>query len=565
MGEQIEHIEADETLTACAACERDDIGNSERFRLRFGDLAMNPENHIAIRVANIGWHIFDGMRFKEDEDDRAIRPLAHKVARAIHDEVQFAQPTETEKVILETGEVGASMLADLGSWDSKWDEEKKETYQTSNQQVKTAKEVQASLKARRSAIKKFARTSAGSGRVNAMLQEAGPYVSVSVDDLNDDRYTFNCASGLGRFERLEHAETDAGERSWRIVMRPHSPKELVTKCIPFELDLSEPFDAEKDCPQFKKFFEHAQPKEEMRAFIQRFMGLCLTGLIREQCFLFFIGPGRNGKSTFVELMSYILADYCVTLSIESFSGDSRRSGAEATPDLARLPGARFVAASEGEDGVALKEGMVKTITGGESISVRRLHKEFVEFIPQFKLLLSGNHAPIIKNNDEGIWRRFHLVPWQVQLTRKQVDLELPEKLKTEAKGVFRWMVEGALDYFEHGLEPPQDVLAATEEHRQDMDTIGSFIRSACIVTGYDDDVAAPQTIYEAFCIWCKKESGYQLSASVFNRRFAKESQRTFTDDEGIARQFRKAKQGSTIYRGIKIKKDFKPQEPFHGG
>ncbi|MBX8803469.1 hypothetical protein HBA92_22455, partial [Ochrobactrum sp. MR28] len=113
------------------------------------------------------------------------------------------------------------------------------------------------------------------------------------------------------------------------------------------------------------------------------------------CLVFFYGAGRNGKSTFVDLICEILGDYAVTLSIDSFAGESKRGGSEATPDLARLPGARLVAASEPEMGVKLKDALIKTLTGGEKIAVRRLHQDFIELVPQFKIILSGNHKPRI--------------------------------------------------------------------------------------------------------------------------------------------------------------------------
>jgi putative DNA primase/helicase len=161
-------------------------------------------------------------------------------------------------------------------------------------------------------------------------------------------------------------------------------------------------------------------------------------------------------------MADVMGNYAVTLSVDSFAGEGRRSGAEATPDLARLPGARLVAASEPESGVHLKESLIKTLTGGERIPVRRLQQEFIEVIPQFKIVMVGNHKPVIRDTSDGIWRRVLLVPWEIQIEQGKVDRLLPEKLRAEREGVFAWLVRGALDYLELGLAVPERVSAANQ-------------------------------------------------------------------------------------------------------
>ncbi|MEW7009522.1 DNA primase family protein [Lentilitoribacter sp. EG35] len=547
-------------LEQCARYERDDIGNGERFRARFGDLVASPSRRQALRVAHIGWHIFNGQCYVEDEDERATRPLAHKAARAILDEIPLIKPTENEQQILDGGLVSDGLLSDMGSYDPKWDTKEKDIYQANKAQVDAADKVKASLKDRRASLKRHAKSSAGSNKINAMLTEAGPYLSVGVDQLNVDRHTINTASGLLTFKRIDADKIEDGERTWETHLTPHSPDNLVTKVVSHPVDMKYEFTPGEDCPDFEKFLTFVMPSQEMRDFLQRYMGLCLTGLVTEQCLLFFLGIGRNGKSTFVGLMSQILSEYAVTLSIDSFSGENRRGGAEATPDLARLPGARLVAASEPEEGVVLKEALIKTLTGGEKFPVRRLNKDFFEVDPQFKIILSGNHTPRIKNNDDGIWRRIHLVKWDVQVAESDVDKDLPNKLEAEAAGVFRWMIEGALDYLSFGLNPPDIVREATAEYRQESDSIGSFIRMACDVTGESHDEEKPADLYKAFEKYCDVEGDFKINQTAFNRKLAKATKLAFKSPDNKAVKFMKRKSSTTFYSGIKIKDDFRAFE-----
>lgn len=543
-------------LLQCSKFERDDIGNGERFRTRFGDLVPDPSRRRVVRVANIGWYAFDGQRYKEDEDEREIRPLAHQVARAILDEIPLIEPTEYEHQVLETARISQRTLHDMGSWDAGWSAEQKTAYDECKAAIKAGKAADKSLNDRKNALKRFAKQSAGSTKINAMLSEGGPYVSVNVDSLNIDRYTINTASGLLTFKQLDPAAT-VDDRTWEGELTPHGPQHLVTKVVSHPIDLSKKFNAEEDCPEFDKFLKFVMPSAEMRSFLQRYMGLCLTGLVTEQCLLFFLGIGRNGKSTFVNIMCHILAEYAVTLSIDSFSGENRRGGAEATPDLARLPGARLVAASEPEEGVTLKEALIKTLTGGEKFPVRRLNKDFFEVDPQFKIILSGNHTPRIKNNDDGIWRRIHLVNWDVQVPETDVDRELPTKLENEADAIFRWCFEGALDYLSHGLNPPDAVKNATAEYRQESDEIGSFIRTACKVTGDKDHTETPANLYKAFEKFCEVEGEFKFNQKTFTRRLSKATALAFKSPEGDMRRFAKMKSGTTFYSGIIIKDEFR--------
>src|SRR5262249_5005445 len=160
-------------------------------------------------------------------------------------------------------------------------------------------------------------------------------------------------------------------------------------------------------------------------------GYCLTGDVGEQVMVLFHGRGANGKSTLLSLMAHVMGDYALTLPIQSFLHDDRRGGGDATPDLARLPGARLVMAAEPERGSRLSEAVVKTVTGGDKVVARRLFEGQFEFEATFKLVLSANEKPRITGQDEGIWRRVTLVPFAAAIARERRDKRLIEKLKAE--------------------------------------------------------------------------------------------------------------------------------------
>ena len=215
-------------------------------------------------------------------------------------------------------------------------------------------------------------------------------------------------------------------------------------------------------PTWKIFLERIQPDPDMRAFLRRWCGYCLTGDTSEQCFTIFYGTGKNGKTTLVDTLMHILGTWARQADFQTFSVKDRDS---ISNDLARLAGCRLVSASEGSDGVRLDEATIKKLTGGDRITARFLHAEFFEYTPSFKLILSSNHKPSIRGTDEGIWRRIRLVPFAVTIPEDEKDPHLKKKLFAEAPGILNWALEGCREWQRNGLGMPAAIQNATGEYR----------------------------------------------------------------------------------------------------
>lgn len=602
-------LSPEEIREECSREPETDIGNARRLLTRFGDKIMH--------VTNVGWHGYTGTRWLEDASGAVVRAFAHQTAEAIDDEAINLDCSLDEQAKIEAGRLALAKMKDMGkppsvsaevddervkeldnliaemveaekakirmgSPSKKWDDEEHAEFQRLKDVIKVGKQaerekkkmldatsswtaeqyeeyaklsdivdamdkVQGDRAGRISSRHNHAKSSAGTSKINNMLTEAIPYVSKEVNDLNRDLYAVNCRSGTLRFFC---AEAD-GPRMWQVRCDRHRSSDFISKVA--EVD----FDPAAQAPLFQQFLQRSMPNPDYRAFLQRYAGYCLLGITVEQCLLFFYGAGRNGKSTFVDLMVDVLGDYAVSMSIDSFAGDSKRAGAEATPDLARLPGARLVAASEPEMGVHLKDALIKTLTGGEPIAVRRLHQDFFELVPQFKIILSGNHKPIIRDDSDGIWRRVHLVPWEVQIPEAEVDRDLPRKLKQEKAGVLAWMVKGALDYLQRGLQVPEGVTAATAEYREESDPIGAFLRNACHVTGKDIDRETPEELFNAYVRYAKREGLSEFKQATFSKRLPDQTRKSWKGQDGLMHQFRKGKSGTTVYYGIVVRDEFR--------
>ena len=249
-----------------------------------------------------------------------------------------------------------------------------------------------------------------------------------------------------------------------------------------------------ECPQWTAFLSDVTGGDvELQTYLQRMVGYCLTGATSAHALFFLYGTGANGKSVFANVISTILGDYAATASMDTFV---ETRGDRHPTDLAGLRGARFVTAIETEQGRRLNESKVKAITGGDKISARFMHKDFFEYTPQFKPVIVGNHKPAIRNIDEAMRRRLHMIPFTVTIPPDRRDPRLTEKLLAERDGILAWSVAGCLAWQREGLKPPACVQAATEEYFEAEDALGRWIDERCV-----REVNAKSLTAELFTDW----------------------------------------------------------------
>ena len=233
-----------------------------------------------------------------------------------------------------------------------------------------------------------------------------------------------------------------------------------------------------DCPQWMAFLSDITGGDvDLQAYLQRMVGYCLTGVTSAHALFFLYGTGANGKSVFANVISTILGDYAATASMDTFV---ETRGDRHPTDLAGLRGARFVTAIETEQGRRLNESKVKAITGGDKISARFMRQDFFEYTPQFKPVIVGNHKPAIRNIDEAMKRRMHMIPFTVTIPPEKRDGRLTEKLLAERDGILAWAVAGCLAWQRDGLKPPACVVSATEEYFEAEDALGRWLDERCV-------------------------------------------------------------------------------------
>jgi len=210
------------------------------------------------------------------------------------------------------------------------------------------------------------------------------------------------------------------------------------------------------------------------ASVQRLLGYTLTGLSQEEIIVFCVGFGANGKSIFSNIVSAILGDHGETAP-STLLAARRADDNSARGDLAMLDGVRLVSINELPGGMMLDEVVVKQIAGREPISARYMYGEFFTYQPKFTPWVRTNHKPIIKGDDDGIWRRIVVLPFRRKFEEHEQDPLLEGALLKECDGILRWMIEGAALYLNSGLKLSPTILAEQKQYRKESDLLGEFL------------------------------------------------------------------------------------------
>lgn len=305
-----------------------------------------------------------------------------------------------------------------------------------------------------------------------------------------------------------------------------SPDLLITKRC------AVPYDPTAAAADWESFLERVTGgKRSLALFLQRLAGYLLTGDVGEQCFIFLYGLGRNGKTTYAETLRWLLGDYAVILPTTTLMVAKRDPGA-ASPDLMLLKGARLALANETGEGERLAEPTVKGLSGGDAITARNPYGTFATWNPTHKLMLVGNHRPIIAGGDYGIWRRVRLVPFTETISDDECDPRLPDKLRDEGAGILNWALDGLRAWRCEGLNPPVEVLGACDEYRKDMDIVGQWLDEH--TEPAPGSLTPTADLYRAYQSWAKNSGWHPMTRQAFGRRLA---------ERGI--QIRKAGASST--------------------
>ena len=313
--------------------------------------------------------------------------------------------------------------------------------------------------------------------------------------------------------------------------RPADPADLLTMRCPVE------WDPDATAPRWEQAMDEWFPDPELRGYVKRLAGAAMVGDQRDHVFVIHFGHGRNGKGTFIRALTRVLGPMATVIHL-SLLVETKYSGHDTIKaDLFR---SRLAVASETAKRVRLDEASVKNLTGADRITARRMREDPWEFDPTHSLWLQTNHLPEISGRDTGIWSRIRVVKWESTFEGRAQDQDLDETLADEAPGILRWMVEGCIEWQEHGLDEPEAVVRETLRYRQSEDVFSRFAADTGLVFQDDLEIQAG-ALQNLLSEWATTEGIRAPSRELgdwLREEGCRQERKRYTDHEGKPRQHR---------------------------
>ncbi len=375
---------------------------------------------------------------------------------------------------------------------------------------------QADAESERKAIADHAKRSESQRAIKAMLElaKSDPHLSTVTTDYDRDPDILNCSSGI--------IDLKTGE------LQPHESAQMCAKIAPVDYD---PKLLEQDkngvpayvhaAPGFFSFLnEITLSREDLQNYIQCVVGYGLTGHAIEQILCVLVGTGANGKGVLLRVLRAILGDYAQTAPPNLIIDEGNRGGA--SPEVARLVGARLLEIEETDDGDRLHEAKVKWLTGLDILVARFLHREYFEFFPTFTPLLITNHKPRVVSGSYSIWRRLRVIPFDY--TPEVKDKNLFDRLSPELPAVLAWAVDGARQWYAQGLPDSPTVNAASAEYRQSEDALKDFLDE--MTTQQGNAQVKASLLYKAYKSFTEDAGDRPMSSRRFSSAMGERGYKT---------------------------------------
>jgi len=282
--------------------------------------------------------------------------------------------------------------------------------------------------------------------------------------------------------------------------------------------------------------------KELISYVQRVVGMAAVGQVFQEHLIIAYGDGANGKSTFWNTIARVLGTYSGKISPEVLTVANKRN---AKPEMAELKGKRLVIASEMEEGMRLNTSVVKQLCSTDAIQAEKKFEKPFHFTPTHTLVLYTNHLPRVGANDDGIWRRLIVIPFEAKITGKSDIKNYGDYLYENAgPAILGWIIEGARIAVGMGFRwyLPARVQTAVDEYRQQNDWFSIFIEECCEVG--EDFTEKSGKLYDEYRSYCTRCGEYTRNSADFYAAVEKAGFK------------RKRTATGRIISGVRIKSDF---------
>lgn len=323
-----------------------------------------------------------------------------------------------------------------------------------------------------------------------MIEDSKNHTNVKMEDFDKNVNLLNVQNGVIDLNTFEFMEHDSELLLSKVCACSYNP--------------------DANSGDWEKFVsEVLEDDQEKINYIQRLFGYALTAdNSREECYLCYGSSTRNGKSTMLRVMETMMGTYSMSIKPESLA-QRKNDGRQASGDIARLKGCRFLHCSEPQKGMVLDVAQLKALTGRDIITARNLYEREFQFIPVFKLFFNSNVRPMVNDLTLFSSARIKVIEFNRHFSEEEQDVHLKEKLESQENlsALLNWCLIGLKEFRLHENLIPQSVKLATELYKRDSDKVQNFIDECITVSAVQTNLPV-KTCYDAFRKWCSA-NGYR--------------------------------------------------------
>ena len=312
---------------------------------------------------------------------------------------------------------------------------------------------------------KFTMLIRSSSRIEAALKQAKPIITIDPDELDKNPFYVNTPDDIcivnNGFQFIEHTK--------------HSPDALLTKCtaVSPSLEGMNIWDQALDV-----FF---CGDKDLIDYTQQIVGMSIIGKVCMESLVIAYGSGKNGKSSFWNVIARVLGTYAGNIAADVLTV---QSGRNIMPELAEVKGKRLLIASELDEGTRLNTGTLKRLCSTDPIVAAKKYQQPITFVPTHTLVMYTNHLPKVGARDDGTWRKLLVIPFNAKIDSDSEIRNYDDYLFEHAGGaILTWILHGAAIAYsnDYKIVAPAAVKNAISDYRADNDWLMHFIDSCCDV------------------------------------------------------------------------------------
>lgn len=345
-----------------------------------------------------------------------------------------------------------------------------------------------------------------SGQQSSICEFIRQEIAKSDNKLDSNQNLINLKNGTFCIERHQ--------------LLPHKPEDYLTTQLPFD------YDAYEMCPTWIWFlrtslvqegptvFGEWEHDQKLIDFVQEAIGYSLTANMTFHKMFWCIGEGSNGKGVLFHILDALGGSAATAFNLDMLNQSWN------TYHLAELAGKRLIYCTEvRRDFDFSGDAMLKAVTGGDKIQVRRIREQPFEMQSIGKLWISLNDFPHVKDTSHGFWRRVSVIPFNRTFSENEADPDLKDKLMDELPGIFNWAMAGLKRLYKNGKFTESDqVVEYTAKYQKESNTIALFVEDECIVDMDDENVYTTITpLYQKYKGWCQNNGYRNYSRKNFKR------------------------------------------------